>query len=982
MAENTIKVRQKQRYDTEANWKSKNPVLLAGEIAISSDKNGLMKVGDGKSIWTAIPYSKASLSKTDVTTALGYTPPTTNTTYSIGTSSTAGIVKLYTGTGSNTDGSMTQAAIKSALDGKSGTGHTHDLSTMINTLSTGSSVPTDADYYVAQYAGGGMATTTYHRRPVSALWSYIKAKTDGLYQVKGSYAPSSHKHGDADITDLDASKIKSGTIDIARLPQGALERCVVVADEAARLKLTTATVQKGDTVKVTATNKMYFVVDDTKLTSEAGYEVYTAGTATSAPWSGITGKPSTYPPSDHTHAYVIDCGNNAFKTTFAYSKAGLEYSEYTWLAAWNGYELRAVNKNQFATSGHTHSYLPLSGGTVTGDIGMTVGTASDRGIYITNTVTGKKVGLQVGSGTHNRGLYDFNGNKWMVFADKDDKVWVNGNAETASKLATARTIASTSNSLISFSAKFDGSGDVTGVLMPRTSRAYVNNKNNYPYHRIATYNTNASWNDAMITLLIPGGYQTAPFGIVNITLRTNNKFSDNTATVQWIVRNGFNVADVIAALYTASDKVYIDVYIKTPSAYAGQIIQVLAGGGRGSSEHRFTVINSEESNDTTTTDSKGSKESYASLAAAGTALYKAAYTKTVTGVDAGYVYKSAVADKANIINDSENGIATYVSYSKPGMDYNEYTWLAGWNNYELRAVNKNQFATAGHTHTSLVDSTDASSTCSMSYLASAKKYNEYNWVAVWDGKTIKSASKADFASSGHNHNIQDLNNYASHIWDATTVRPANAVLIGPNGSNGVANFRKLVAADLPSHTHDAISMMGTNSVTAVANDTVKNWGPCRNSVHYFSKAGVLKDQPSQYGFVLNISNGASEVHQLWMTQASGNMAHRGANAQGWTGTWRTILDSSNVSSYALTSDNVAKGNFNRSDLTTLAGSDWKKISALSVIAYWNGRFNTKDSSLEYCILGKFGSGAVRNITYGTAAPSGSANKGDIYIQIS
>ena len=179
MAENIIKVRQKQRCDTEANWTSKNPVLLAGEIAISSDKNGLMKVGDGKSLWTAIPYSKASLSKTDVTTALGYTPPTTNTTYSIGTSSTAGIVKLYTGTGSNTDGAMTQAAIKSALNGKSGT--------------------------------------------------------------------------------------------------------------------------------------------------------------------------------DHTHTYIIDCGNNASKTTLAYSKAGLGYSEYTWLAAWNGYDLRAVNKNQFATSGHTHS---------------------------------------------------------------------------------------------------------------------------------------------------------------------------------------------------------------------------------------------------------------------------------------------------------------------------------------------------------------------------------------------------------------------------------------------------------------------------------------------------------------------------------------------------------------------------------------------------------------------------------------------------
>ena len=239
-----------------------------------------------------------------------------------------------------------------------------------------------------------------------------------------------------------------------------------------------------------------------------------------------------------------------------------------------------------------------------------------------------------------------------------------GVANSAAKLSTARTIASTSNSLISFSAKFDGSGDVTGVLMPRTSIAYVNNKNNYPYHRIATYNTSEPWNDAMITLLIPGGYRNAPFGIVNITIRTNDTFSDNTATVQWIVRNGFNAADVIAAIYTASDKVYIDVYSKTPSSYAGQIIQVLAGGGRGSSEHRFTVIDSEEYNDTTTTDSKGSKESYASLASAGTALYKAAYTKTVNGVDAGAVSYANSTNTANKATQDSAGQQINTTYIK------------------------------------------------------------------------------------------------------------------------------------------------------------------------------------------------------------------------------------------------------------------------------------------------------------------------------
>ena len=40
--------------------------------------------------------------------------------------------------------------------------------------------------------------------------------------------------------------------------------------------------------------------------------------------------------------------------TFAYSKSGMDFGDYSWLAAWNGNELRAVNKNHFATSNHTH----------------------------------------------------------------------------------------------------------------------------------------------------------------------------------------------------------------------------------------------------------------------------------------------------------------------------------------------------------------------------------------------------------------------------------------------------------------------------------------------------------------------------------------------------------------------------------------------------------------------------------------------------
>lgn len=57
----------------------------------------------------------------------------------------------------------------------------------------------------------------------------------------------------------------------------------------------------------------------------------------------------------HTHNSIKDIGNMSSDITFSYSKAGMSYTDYTWLAGWNGYELRAVNKDQFATAGHTHT---------------------------------------------------------------------------------------------------------------------------------------------------------------------------------------------------------------------------------------------------------------------------------------------------------------------------------------------------------------------------------------------------------------------------------------------------------------------------------------------------------------------------------------------------------------------------------------------------------------------------------------------------
>lgn len=50
-------------------------------------------------------------------------------------------------------------------------------------------------------------------------------------------------------------------------------------------------------------------------------------------------------------AGIKDAGDDR-TLTLAYSKDGLAYKSYSWLAGWNGNELRAVDKNQFATAEH------------------------------------------------------------------------------------------------------------------------------------------------------------------------------------------------------------------------------------------------------------------------------------------------------------------------------------------------------------------------------------------------------------------------------------------------------------------------------------------------------------------------------------------------------------------------------------------------------------------------------------------------------
>ena len=512
MGEQNLNIRIKHKYDTEANWNKNNPVLLSGEIAITSDKFGKHKVGDGTHKWSELSYAKAELTKGDVTGALGYTPPSSDT---------------WRGIQDNLISSSTTESL-SAAQGK-----------------------------------------------------ILKELVDGK-------APSSHTHT--------KSEVGLGNVDNT-------------ADATKSVKYA---ISAGSASSATA------------LTSNAGSSTqpvyFSGGKPVACSYTLGKSVPADALFTDHTY------GNMKGATSSSAGSAGLVPApnigeQLKFLRADGAWVIPTNTTYSVGTS----SYLGIT------KLYTETGSATD-GTMTQNAITSALNGKSPTSHTHNYAGSSSSG----------------GAANSANKLATARTVSGGTDITLSFN--YDGSGNSSANIGFYSSSASVGDKNNYPFHRFAKLDTiAASYSDKSTTFFISQDYSGGGFGIVRIVLRTNNSSLASTVEVKWLVRCGLSADSVQVGIYNVFGKTYADAFFKTGGSYAGTCFRTLASGARGGISRTWVLVNSSEVSGTSATDAKTSTECYATIAAAGTALHKQAYSSIVSGTDSGTASYANSAGSANSV---------------------------------------------------------------------------------------------------------------------------------------------------------------------------------------------------------------------------------------------------------------------------------------------------------------------------------------------
>lgn len=231
-------------------------------------------------------------------------------------------------------------------------------------------------------------------------------------------------------SDIDATRIK-GQLDISNIPPAGLDNVIKVDTVTDMLALTVDDVQNGDTVMIIGVTPpvQYQVVDDTKLGTMDAFQEYAAGTATKA-LADINGN------NIHT-TYGKLAGNNTWTGTNTYNR-----------------NIYITNGSSAGSSGTLYLGVKPTNETVQARIG----TDKLGGLFY-HASTNQPHVFRVGTNNNvfvirddnTKVTFSSNNNPFATVTHDGVATWL-GNANTATKLETARTINGVA---------FDGTKDIT-----------------------------------------------------------------------------------------------------------------------------------------------------------------------------------------------------------------------------------------------------------------------------------------------------------------------------------------------------------------------------------------------------------------------------------------------------------------------------------------------------------------------------------------
>lgn len=161
----------------------------------------------------------------------------------------------------------------------------------------------------------------------------------GAVSGSATFDGSSNVSINSTLNGFDASKITSGTLNADRLPEipiskipaAAMERLYVVESQSAAMSLT---IQEGDVVQIGSGGPMYFCVSESASTFPTKFKVFTAGAATSVPWSGVTNAPTKLSQFNNDAGYLTSVPAQTWesitgKPTFATVATSGSYNDLT-----------------------------------------------------------------------------------------------------------------------------------------------------------------------------------------------------------------------------------------------------------------------------------------------------------------------------------------------------------------------------------------------------------------------------------------------------------------------------------------------------------------------------------------------------------------------------------------------------------------------------------------------------------------------------